>query len=245
MALQRRTAGTTKRRIVVLLAEVEAWRAASRCLLGWLGGAERARLEALRRPSDRDATLLAHGLLRLALAELTGTGPETAEVETPRGRPPQAAFRSELSLSLAHTTGLAAAAAAIGVAVGVDVEAYAAGAPVDELVDTVLSPAERGDLLELPRGRRPTALVRAFSRKEAVLKAAGVGLAAPLTELEVGVGPASATPRRVALRRRRARSFMFVDLDAPSGFHAALAWGGGRRTPLLDVRRPDARAWSG
>ncbi|MEZ5123139.1 MAG: 4'-phosphopantetheinyl transferase superfamily protein [Solirubrobacterales bacterium] len=70
--------------------------------------------------------------------------------------------------------------------VGVDVEPRAAALDAAALA-AALTPAERRALGDLPRARRPATLLRQRVRKEAVLKAAGVGLAVDPAVLDVTV----------------------------------------------------------
>ncbi|MBW5483253.1 4'-phosphopantetheinyl transferase family protein [Streptomyces bambusae] len=87
--------------------------------------------------------------------------------------------------SVAHTDGLGMLALS-PFRVGIDVEHVR---PLDaERFDfLVLTPAERRAVYALPEGdARTLAFLRCWTRKEAVLKAVGVGIAAELTALETG-----------------------------------------------------------
>ncbi|MCZ0987133.1 4'-phosphopantetheinyl transferase superfamily protein [Streptomyces diastatochromogenes] len=82
-----------------------------------------------------------------------------------------------LAISLSRTAGWGVFAVGAGTAIGVDAEALR---PVREalLSDTVLTAAERGHLRDVPEGTaRQCAFHRVWTRKEAVVKAVGVGLA--------------------------------------------------------------------
>ncbi|MGH3328523.1 MAG: 4'-phosphopantetheinyl transferase family protein [Streptomycetales bacterium] len=72
-----------------------------------------------------------------------------------------------------------------GVPVGVDVEGLRPDRDHLVLADHVLSPFERCALRRLPKVDQPAGFLRYWTRKEAVLKASGDGLAVPLTTLVV------------------------------------------------------------
>lgn len=151
----------------------------------------RARLDRLRLPEDRAAVLLAHTAARLCAAERFGTDPTEVGVRrncpvcgaTDHGRPEAvAADGRRLELSISHTRVLAMVAVA-EVPVGVDVERVGR-VDWDELADQVLSAAERRMLARAgDRGQREGA--RLWSRKEALTKLAGSGLATALPEVDV------------------------------------------------------------
>ncbi|MFJ3928523.1 4'-phosphopantetheinyl transferase family protein [Streptomyces sp. NPDC090022] len=133
-------------------------------------------------------------------------------------------------ISIAHTAGLGLLALS-PFRVGVDVERLR---PLDvaEIGGPVLSGAERRELRALPYGTaRTTGFLRCWTRKEAVLKAVGVGITADLTALETRfweqgpahvatTGPGSPATWRVA------------DVPVPQGWIASLALPAGADRPL-------------
>ncbi|WP_254667506.1 4'-phosphopantetheinyl transferase family protein, partial [Streptomyces sp. SolWspMP-sol7th] len=94
-----------------------------------------------------------------------------------------------LAVSLSRTTGCGVLAVRAGDWVGVDVEAYR---PLgsDALAETVLTAAERRQLGAVaPGAAREEVFHRAWTRKEAVVKAVGLGLLGmPLNALDVAPG---------------------------------------------------------
>lgn len=100
------------------------------------------------------------------------------------GRPvielPETTWESSLSRSGPYWL----AAAADGVRIGVDIERYR---PVDlkALGAVVLSEAERDYLGQLSPDLRQGAFMRCWTRKEAVVKASGIGIEADLRQIEV------------------------------------------------------------
>ncbi|MER6253323.1 4'-phosphopantetheinyl transferase superfamily protein [Streptomyces sp. NPDC001584] len=117
--------------------------------------------------------------------------------------------------SLAHAGDLVLVAVA-PVPVGVDV----ADLPSDALVPAVMAGLhedERAELLALPRPARAAAFARCRTRKEAVLKSTGQGLAHGTRQPYVGT---AAEPARIS-------EHQVYDLPVPSGGVAALAlWTG-------------------
>ncbi|GIH50701.1 4'-phosphopantetheinyl transferase [Microbispora rosea] len=137
---------------------------------GTLTEAERERAERFTRKRDRLDFVAAHLLVRHCAAELLGTRACMLTVVQrcescgqAHGRP-WLAETSEVSISLAHTSGYVCAVAGFG-RVGVDAE-HATNGPADErLVELALTPAEAKLVGDDNRG-----LIRQWVRKEALVK---------------------------------------------------------------------------
>lgn len=176
---------------------------------------ERDRSARLRRPGDRHRYRAAHIGLRLVLGGYTGLAPEALGLVreecpccgAPHGRPALADGGPHFSLS--HSDGLALIAVS-GLRVGADVEGLPRPAITDELLPS-LHPREQSALRALPDAVRPGALARVWTRKEAYLKATGVGLAYGVADPYVGV---SVVPAEVG-------DFTLHDVPTPLPSYAA------------------------
>ncbi|MFI1227167.1 MULTISPECIES: 4'-phosphopantetheinyl transferase family protein [unclassified Streptomyces] len=125
-----------------------------------------------------------------------------------------------LHLSITHSGGLGMLAVS-RFQVGVDVEAVR-GVRVLELMDKVLTPAEREVVLPAPEPQRTDSFLRCWTRKEAVLKAVGVGITTALCELETY--PAAPGPVELTTDALGAPSAWVVsDVAVPPGWHASVA----------------------
>jgi 4'-phosphopantetheinyl transferase len=166
-----------------------------------LDDVERERRSAYRREEDRDRFLVGCALAKVALGRYLGRPPETIRVTRtcptcgkPHGKPALPGSGIELSLSHSGDVVVVALAAA---PVGVDVEAVAgARFDVDELRRLAFSDDEARVLDGLEASERRRAFLVSWTRKEAVTKAVGAGLAVPLRE--VVVSPAREPPRLLA-----------------------------------------------
>jgi len=125
------------------------------------------------------------------------------------------------SYNLSHTRGLALVAVGAGSAVGIDVEQLRPLVDADALAQRFLSPAEAAAVMEVAPAGRGAAFLRTWTRKEAVLKASGHGLALDTRDIEVGPGPAD---RLVAIDHDQGtRRYRIVSLSPGPGWAAALA----------------------
>ncbi len=103
---------------------------------------------------------------------------------------------------------------------GIDIEAATQNRATDDLAGQVLAPAEHEQYLATPEAGRPAAFLRWWTRKEAVVKLTGHGLAASLRRLDVtgDVAVASGQPDGWP-----AEAIHLRDFGAPAGLVGALA----------------------
>ncbi|GAA2466202.1 4'-phosphopantetheinyl transferase family protein [Streptomyces mauvecolor] len=128
---------------------------------------------------------------------------------------------SPLWISISHTDGCGMLAVA-RVPVGVDVEVVREF-PIEELAPSTLTESERRVVLGAPGGdARTQAFLRCWTRKEAVLKAVGVGITTDLSAVETR--PESSGPAVVAAGvPGTPGSWTVTDLAVPGTWAAAIS----------------------
>jgi 4'-phosphopantetheinyl transferase len=190
-----------------------------------LGAEERARAERFHFARDRDRYVASHGMLRSVLGRYAGQpGPALRFAAGPHGKPALALpAGSDLRFNLSHSGDLALLAVARGREVGVDVEQVAERAWM-EVARRFFSSREQSLLAELPDGARPEAFFRCWTRKEAYIKARGLGLHANLTAFDVSLAPGEpAALLRAADDPVGPEGWQLVDLAPAPGYAGALA----------------------
>lgn len=113
--------------------------------------------------------------------------------------------------------------------VGVDIESLDAAPDADGLARATLNARERHRFECVPAGERTAWLLSAWTRKEAAMKLAGLGLRAPPDRIDVR-GPRVSAP---AVPRWPAGQIHLYGLGAPQGHVAALA----TTVPLVSLHR--------
>ncbi|WP_227869884.1 4'-phosphopantetheinyl transferase family protein [Streptomyces otsuchiensis] len=113
------------------------------------------------------------------------------------------------------------AAAAEGVSVGVDIERRRAHYPAG-LLTAVLSGPERAHVAAAPAGDRAREFARCWARKEAVVKASGVGVATDLRRVDTRPGHAAPHVQHAG-SPCGTDSWVVRDLPAATGHVAAVA----------------------
>lgn len=172
-----RAPGTERMRSVrVGFARIGAWMPQRVSLARTLDARERARIARMRFERDRDALTVAYGLHRKVLADELGVPPRQVPLyRDAAGRPRVAG--DPVWTSLSHASDWVAIAIDRTAPVGVDVEPLTRVDAVAEVAAAVLHPHERNRVASqaLEYG-----VLAVWVRKEAVLKAAGVGLGVPM-----------------------------------------------------------------
>lgn len=158
---------------------------------------ERERALRFRHPQHRDEYVIAHAMWRLVLGELLGVTPmDVPFASTSRGQPvlPGTGYATSLS----HSGGQVALAVARTECIGVDIERSPPRNGMQDLLKVVCTPDESRALHLLPEHRRDDAMLALWTRKEALLKAFGVGLLVPPSSLRADAGTAIPPPALAA-----------------------------------------------
>jgi 4'-phosphopantetheinyl transferase len=140
-----------------------------------------ARLASLNHPAVRARHLHTRVLLRTLRERYSGIVPaEQREVTGAHGKPGCSSGR--LHFNLSHTEDAALLAFSADGEVGVDIETTGRARRVEPLAERYFHPQERAFLHE--GGNDPVTFLRIWTAKEALLKAAGLGITVELAEMD-------------------------------------------------------------
>jgi 4'-phosphopantetheinyl transferase len=178
--------------------EVHVWRVSVpqnplilRFLREQLSVDERVKADRFHFEKDRRCYTVAHGALRILLARYLHIAPPEATrlpfSQNAYGKP--ALVTGELNFNLSHSHELVLLAFARTHQVGVDVEYMRPGVDNEELSKHYFSVREYAMLQALPLAMRREAFYHCWARKEAYIKARGMGLSLPLGSFDVSVHP--------------------------------------------------------
>jgi 4'-phosphopantetheinyl transferase len=191
-----------------------------------LSADELDRTARIHSPRTRVEFAVGRGLLRTLLASYLGVGAARIRFALgPAGKPElREPSGTGLHFNVTHSHGLAMYAVTSRCPVGVDVEHLRPMSNYLGLAERYFSPREFEMLRSLPDEQRAEAFFHAWTRKEAFLKARGVGLSYGLERVEVTLGPQEpAQLLRLDGEERQARSWSLCNLEPAPGFVGALA----------------------
>jgi 4'-phosphopantetheinyl transferase len=190
---------------------------------------ERARADRFHFEVDRRRGIIGRGYLRLLLGQILDMPANALQFQYDEfGKPGLIpAQQGTLQFNLSHSGEQILIAITTSRAVGVDVEQIRTDLDPDGIATQFFSAGEREILASLPEPARYLAFFTCWTRKEAYLKAKGVGLSLPLDQFDVSFLPDD-EPRLLATRPDplEAQNWRLWALDLPSGYAGALAVSG-------------------
>jgi 4'-phosphopantetheinyl transferase len=153
----------------------------------WLVESERERAARFVRAEDRARHLLGRALARRLLARRLDLPADALRfVEDAQGKPMLDAAHGAASFNLSHSGDWVVCAIGDGRALGIDVQERTAAMARPEDFGRVFGPAERARIDAQPgEAARIAAFARAWARKEALVKAVGLGLSLRLEAIDV------------------------------------------------------------
>jgi 4'-phosphopantetheinyl transferase len=203
---------------------------ARRALFALLDPEEQGRARRVLRAQDQHSFTAAHGGLRLLLGAMLGVPPRSfAFTANQYGKPRLVAPRG-LAFNMSHSGGIVLIGVARDTAIGVDVEALRPVPERPNIVQRYFHPGEAADFATVPDDQAQGAFFRCWSRKEAVVKALGLGMSLDLHRYRVTCLPGAA-PELLALEGEAAPrdAWTIGDLDFGADHVGAVA---ARRRPL-------------
>jgi len=153
---------------------------------------ERRRAAQFRFQKDRNHFIVARGILRHILGRYLRKVPQTLSFTYNRyGKPMlvQQAANDDLFFNVTHSHELALYAFTRLGNIGVDLEYINPRVEYDQLAERFFSPNEVRMLRSVPQETRLEAFFQCWTRKEAYVKARGLGLSLDLNLFDVSLGP--------------------------------------------------------
>lgn len=210
--------------------QVDVWRVSLdlptdsvRSIASSLSADESQRAERFHFAGDRDRFIAAHGCLRDILARYLHCEPHQLNYFANQyGKP--ALHDHKLEFNLSHSGDYALVAVAQRGKVGVDVERIRPGISSQVIARQYFSKNEVAELELLPFEQREAAFFTCWTRKEAYIKAQGLGLSLALESFDV-----SLTPNEPAILRatrsdpQEAARWTLLPLDVDPHYRSAVA----------------------
>ncbi len=157
--------------------------------LDTLDDEERARAAAFAFDHHRRRYIAAHRFLRATLGSALGVSPASLRFAATEHRKPVLVDHPSLPFNMSHADGVAYVAIGSMGELGVDVELHHAVADVLGVAKLVFSASEVAEISAASEDEQIARFLRCWTRKEAYVKALGVGLGAALTSITVGTEP--------------------------------------------------------
>jgi len=202
--------------------------------LALLAADEQARAARFVRARDRRRFVRCRAALRQILGGLLGESPASLrfraggqgkpELDSAGAGADLTANRADLRFNVSHSAELALIAVCLGRELGVDLERVRPIGEAGRIVASFFSPAEQAEFAAIAGDARSLAFQRGWTRKEAVLKGLGIGLAGLAAHYETGFATSELTPQFLpAVPSPRVDEWQLWEAAPRPGFVAALA----------------------
>ncbi len=187
---------------------------------------EQARARRFIRPRDGRRFAVCRGSLRVILGLLSHVPPQAVSFRFGAGGKPELSQRGALGVhfNVTHSDELALIAVSRDRQLGVDIERVRTISEAARIVTSYFTAAEQAQFAAITPEGRDTAFLRGWTRKEAILKAKGVGLAGLATAYETMFGTAAlASTFSPVAPRPRVGDWELWETEPRPGYVAALA----------------------
>ena len=188
---------------------------------------------------DRRRFVSCRVALRILLGRYLETSPAAIRFHYGDHGRPEIAFPQDtrgLRFNVSDSGDLALIAIGSGRAIGVDIEKVR---PLPDLLDIArgfFSAREVKGIIAISEDKRRDAFFACWTRKEAFLKATGMGLTYPLSAFSVSVDPDSPAELCELEQDAGVDHWSLRDVQPGEGFRGALAWTGGAQVEFWQAR---------
>ena len=213
-------------RLVVALLDVGDWAPWLPEAMALLDVAETQRVQRKRKPGEGAALALAYALHRLFLGHALGVDAAVVPVWREQSGRPRVGDGA-IHTSISHADAWVALAVSNAGPVGVDIEPLARLGMLAEIAGSICHPREATALDGCEPDRRDRELLALWVRKEALLKAAGVGLSREMSTFLAPEGEnllAPGSSETTCLRMLDAGPRCIASVAGPPGALLAQAW---------------------
>ena len=187
---------------------------------------ERERADRFHFPQDGARFTLGRSVLRMLLMRYAATT-EISLGSNEYGKPHLVHPAGSLQFNVAHSGDLVLLGFARGRGIGVDVEKFRPDFATTDVAERFFAPDEATFLAALPQSERVHGFFNCWTRKEAYIKARGMGLSLPLSSFSVAFGSREAPALlRVEGDPSAPQRWMIKDLPTAEGYAAATAFEG-------------------
>jgi 4'-phosphopantetheinyl transferase len=203
----------------------------------WLSVEERAKADAFVAERHRQDYIAAHAALRFVIGNFLGIRPDEVSFAVgAKGEKPALArdlgAGTDLRFNLSHTSGAVLIGVTSGIELGIDIERHRPMEDLEAMARMVMSDVEFDRWKSLESAHREAAFYNLWTRKEAYLKAIGLGLYRSLQGVTVPVSASVLDHPHLVEDLSGDEVFRVWDLPAPVGYSASICCEGEDERPL-------------
>ncbi|MGQ0541500.1 MAG: 4'-phosphopantetheinyl transferase family protein [Blastocatellia bacterium] len=191
-----------------------------------LSANEKLRAAKFRFEQDRDHFVVGRGFLRNVLAVYLGLSAGEIQFSYSRfGKPSliRVAQQPPLHFNLSHSNGMALLAVSATNEIGIDIEFVDQGFDWRRIADNYFSAQELSEMNSISEKKQTEAFFTGWTRKEALIKALGMGLSYPLNQFEASMTATDIRQVMLDDECKQMRKWTLVSIPTEPRYVAALA----------------------
>lgn len=193
-------------------------------LLEILNNTEKERSDKFHFKTDRKRYITTKALLKIILAQTLSTEPGQINFEFNKYGKPLIKNSNSPHFNVSHSADIGIIAITDVASIGVDVEKYRKRMNSPKVAKRFFSEKEAKAFLSLPHEQRLQGFFNCWTRKEAFIKALGLGLAMPLRDFDVTLKPGEETILEHVIRNgEHAEDWTLKNIPLENDYAAAFA----------------------
>lgn len=193
----------------------------------YLDEQEKQRAQSFKFNRDRDCFIGSHAALRILLGKYCNCAPKTIAYKYNAHRKPILADEQKIQFNLSHSRDLAIIAISKNHPIGIDIEYMQKKDILCDLAQRFFSPQEYAEYLSLPDAQKTAGFYNCWTRKEAFVKALGIGITCPLKSFTVNMDPTkSAKVLLTDNNQGKTDQWKLFGFNPTTDYCAAVAWHG-------------------
>jgi 4'-phosphopantetheinyl transferase len=185
---------------------------------------EQARADRFYFEEHRQRFIAGRGILRALLGGYLQVQPDLIRFAySDHGKPALAVpGNSPLQFNVSHSADMALYAITEAGAIGVDIEQVRPVSDIRQMVERFFSPYEQAEWQRLPEAQQITGFFNGWTRKEAYIKARGLGLSLPLDQFDVSLTPGQPAKLLADRHGQNIANWFLTSLDPGPGYAGAV-----------------------
>lgn len=171
--------------VMAFIACLSEWRNEGQKLWSFLSDQEKIKARQFANSVHKENYIIAHGLLKILLSSYTSIPPQYIEYSYNEFGKPFLKSNNSFQFNMSHSGEKIAFAIAQDIQIGIDIEYKKNKINVNSIAEMIMSPTEAFLFHQLEEKDKPHSFFDFWTKKEAILKAAGKGLSYPFNKIDV------------------------------------------------------------
>lgn len=175
----------------VYFTKLTSWKEKSRLFWHLLSNEEKRYANKFFLEALKIRYIISHGILRILLSYYMNLSPSKIKFYTNKHGKPFLKYYQNIQFNMSYSNDIICYAFTLSHPIGVDVEWQNTVLDIDSVADLALTPAEKKFFTDLKAEKKSLTFYEIWAKKEALIKAMGLGLSYPIDTIDIIHTPSS------------------------------------------------------